>query len=256
MPIDFHAQQNRYTYSGRSVDPSWFQAIRALVEPGGKRVADIGCGGGIYTFAWQALGAAQVTGVDFSAEMVAAGRERAADVENVRFVQGDAVATGLLSGSCDIVFQRALIHHLSSYDACFAEARRLLAPGGVLLVQDRTLADVNLPGSGEHLRGYFFDRFPRLRAFEAARRPAHDAVSTGLKAQGFRDVACSSLWETRKTYDGFDPLASDLAARTGRSILHELTEEELASLIGYIRSRVPTESLIVEKDRWTVWAAR
>jgi len=34
----------------RGFDPS--TAIRSLVEPSGKRVADIGCGGGIYSAAW------------------------------------------------------------------------------------------------------------------------------------------------------------------------------------------------------------
>lgn len=256
MPIDFHANQNRYTYSGRDVDPAWVQAIQAFVEPKGKRVADIGCGGGIYTLAWHALGAAQVTGVDFSAEMVAASQECAAGIENLRFVQGDAIETGLPSGNYDIVFQRALIHHLSSYDACFAEARRLLVPGGLLLVQDRTLEDVNLPGSSEHLRGYFFDRFPRLRAIEAGRRPAPDNVSAALKANGFTDITRSSLWETRRSYESFEPLSRDLAARTGRSILHELDDEELASLIDYIRSQLPAQGLILERDRWTLWAAR
>ncbi|MGB3289598.1 MAG: class I SAM-dependent methyltransferase [Burkholderiaceae bacterium] len=256
MPIDFHAKQNRYTYSGRNVDHAWTDAIRVFVDPKGKRVADIGCGGGIYTLAWHALGAVQVTGVDFSAEMVAAGQERAAGIENVRYVQGKATETGLESSDYDIVFQRALIHHLSSYDACFAEARRLLAPGGLLIVQDRTPEDVNLPGSSEHLRGYFFERFPRLRTVEAGRRPTPDKVSAAMKACGFTDITRSSLWETRKSYEGFEALAHDLAARTGRSILHELDDEELSSLIDYIKGQLPAQGPILEKDRWTLWVAR
>lgn len=256
MPIDFHAPKNRYTYAMREADSAWTQAIRAIVEPEGKRVVDIGCGGGIYSLAWHALGAAQVTGVDFSAEMVAASQERAAGREGMAFVQGDASQTGLPAGSYDIVFQRALIHHLDSYDACFAEARRLLAPGGLLIIQDRTIEDVNVAGSPEHLRGYFFDRFPQLRATEAARRPAPEKVLSALKVNGFQDVSSTSLWEMRKTYAGFDALASDLAARTGRSILHELSDEGLRALIDYIGSQLPAQGPITEKDRWTLWAAR
>ncbi|MES2187276.1 MAG: methyltransferase domain-containing protein [Pseudomonadota bacterium] len=256
MPIDFHAVDNRYTYASRSADPAWADAIRALVDPVGKRVADVGCGGGIYALAWQGLGAAQVTGVDFSAGMVAAARERAAGIEGLRFVQGDAAATGLPAGGCDVVFARALIHHLPAYGACFAEARRLLAPGGLLLVQDRTPEDVNLPGSAEHFRGYFFDRFPRLRAIEAGRRPTPETVSAALQAAGFTGTTRTTLWETRKTYAGFEPLAADLAVRTGRSILHELDDDELQALIGYIRSQLPAQGPIVEKDRWTLWSAR
>jgi ubiquinone/menaquinone biosynthesis C-methylase UbiE len=256
MPIDFHDQKNRYTYATRNADSAWIQAIRAIVEPEGKRVADIGCGGGIYSEAWHALGAAHVIGVDFSAEMVAASQERAAGQQNMRFVQGDASQTGLPGGSYDIVFQRALIHHLDSYDACFAEARRLLAPGGLLIIQDRTVEDVNVAASTEHLRGYFFDRFPKLRATEAARRPVPEKVYRSLKASGFQDASSTSLWETRKMYAGFEELARDLADRTGRSILHHLSDDELTALIDYIESQLPKQGPITEKDRWTIWTAQ
>ena len=65
------------TYTGRQADAGWVEAIRRIVDPAGKRVADIGCGGGIYSRAWHALGA-EVVGVDFSEQMVAAAREQAA----------------------------------------------------------------------------------------------------------------------------------------------------------------------------------
>lgn len=255
MPIDFHARENRYTYSHRDTDPVWMGAIRSLVNPSGRRVVDVGCGGGIYSLAWQALGAAQVTGVDFSGEMVAAGQELAAGLHNVHFVQGDAAATGLPSGGSDVVFERALIHHLPAYDECFAEAHRLLVPGGMLLVQDRTPDDVNLPGSHEHLRGYFFDCFPRLRTVEAGRRPTQEAVSAAMTRCGFKHIRSLTLWETRRTYEGFDELAHDLEERKGRSILHELDDVELRALIEYIRGRMTVAAPIVEKDRWTIWSA-
>ena len=47
----------------------------------------------------------------------------------------------------------------------------------------------------------------------------------------------------------------DLAARTGRSILHELSDPEIEDLIAYIDERVSTVGPIVEKDRWTLWSA-
>ena len=153
MSIDFHSTQNRNTYRGRQADSGWTDAIRRIVDPTGKRVADIGCGGGIYSLAWHEAGAGDVMGVDFSEQMVAAAREQAAGLSGISFRQGDATATGLPSAGVDIVFHRALIHHLKGYEPCFAEARRVLVPGGRLIVQDRTPADVQLPGSAEHIRG-------------------------------------------------------------------------------------------------------
>ncbi|MDB5807265.1 MAG: Class SAM-dependent methyltransferase [Betaproteobacteria bacterium] len=257
MPIDFHQHQNRYTYATRNADSGWAQAIQAIVAPHGalaeKRVADIGCGGGIYSLAWQALGAGSVRGVDFSAQMVTAAREKSAGVDNVSFSQGDATASGLEGESTDIVFERALIHHLKDYAACFAEARRVLAPGGLFIVQDRTPDDVALPGAPDHMRGYFFERYPRLLQVEAGRRPPVAKVEQAMRDAGFSQVQSQTLWEIRKTYPDFETLGKDLAARTGRSILHDLNDTELADLIAHIKSQLPANGPIVEKDRWTLW---
>jgi len=252
--IDFHADANRTTYAQRAADAGWSAAVREIVDPAGRRVADIGCGGGIYSQAWRALGASDVIGVDFSAQMVSAAREKAADRPGVTFRQGDAAHTGLPSAGRDIVFERALIHHLEDHAAAFAEARRLLVPGGCLIVQDRTPADTALPGAPDHLRGWFFERFPRLLDIENGRRPTTEAVEKALAAAGFRNIRARTLWEVRRTYVAFDELERDLAARTGRSILHALDDVELHALIAFIRERIGNPP-IVEKDRWTIWSA-
>jgi hypothetical protein len=46
-------------------------------------------------------------------------------------------------------------------------------------------------------------------------------------------------------------------ARTGRSILHELTDTELQELTQFIESIYAStaNSPIIEKDRWTLWSA-
>ena len=254
MTIDFHSEAIRGAYAQRDADTGWADAMTAIVDPAGKRVADVGCGGGIYSRAWRALGASEVVGVDFSARMVADARERAAGQLGLAFQQGNAAATGLAPASRDIVFQRALIHHLESCEPAFAEAHRVLAPGGWLIVQDRTPADVELPGNPEHLRGWFFERFPRLLAIEAARRPTSETVEKALRSTGFGTMQTRTLWEMRRTYATIGDLERDLAARTGRSILHALDDGDLRDLIAFIRERIGPPP-IVEKDRWTIWSA-
>jgi ubiquinone/menaquinone biosynthesis C-methylase UbiE len=252
--IDFHAEANRTTYARRDADGGWAEAMRRLIDPTGKRVADIGCGGGIYAQAWRALGASDVIGVDFSAQMVSAASERAAGQPELAFRQGDAANTGLPDHERDVVFERALIHHLDRYEPVFAEAHRLLVPGGRLIVQDRTPVDVSLPGTPGHLRGWFFECFPKLLAIETGRRPTGELVEKALQATGFKDIRSLPLWEVRRTYSSIDELEHDLAARTGRSILHALDDSELRQLIDFIRARIGPPP-IVEKDRWTVWSA-
>ena len=256
MAIDFHSRANRGAYAGRHADDGWKAAIRRIVDPSGKRVVDIGCGGGIYSRAWHELGAASVVGIDFSQAMVDAAREQATGVADLSFQRGDAAATGLPPASVDIVFERALIHHLQGcYWPCFAEAHRVLAAGGTLIVQDRTPDDVRLPSSSEHLRGYFFECFPRLLAIETDRRPTDAAVRTAFEAAGFTKIEMSVLWEVRKVHRDWQEMRQELATRTGRSILHDLSDTELAGLIRYIEKRLPADEPIAEKDRWTVWSA-
>jgi ubiquinone/menaquinone biosynthesis C-methylase UbiE len=254
MKINFHAPANRYSYAGRKVQPDWAALIRPLVDPAAKRVADIGCGGGLYSAAWADLGAAEVTGVDFSSEMVRTATEKNRGRSNIVFKQGNALATGLPPESVDIVFERALIHHLTDYDACFREAARLLVQGGRLVVQDRTPEDASLPGSPDHIRGYFFECFPRLLETEKARRPTTQAVGGALDRSGFGALQTVTVWETRKHHDDFRDLAMDLQGRVGRSILHALSDAEVNELVDFIGQRLPANEPLVEKDRWTIWS--
>lgn len=95
MPINFHDEKSRHSYATRSADETWTYAMRQLLDPKGLRVTDIGCGGGIYSRAWAHLGIERVIGVDSFKVMVETARERLSDMQNVSFVVGDAVATGL-----------------------------------------------------------------------------------------------------------------------------------------------------------------
>lgn len=256
MTIDFHSEKNRYTYASRKAHDGWAKAILDVVDPRGARIADVGCGGGIYSNAWADLGVAAVVGIDFSEQMVIAARENAQQRLNVSFQQGSAENTGLPSENFDVVFERALIHHLQDFDDCFAEAYRLLVAGGKLIIQDRTPEDVQIPGSSEHIRGYFFELFPRLTEFETKRRPKDERVHDALLKAGFSNIESKNLWETRKVYDHFDLLAQDLRGRTGRSILHELDDGEIEQLIEHIGNQIDKSQAIFEKDRWTLWAAK
>lgn len=253
MSIDFHAQENRYTYAGREAQPDWASTIRSIVDPTGKRVADMGCGGGIYSAAWAGIGAAEVVGIDFSEQMVLAATEKNRGRLNIFFQKGDAIATGLPPASVDIVFEGALIHHLTNYSVCFEEARRLLRPGGNYIIQDRTPDDVRLPGSPDHIRGYFFECFPKLLETEMRRRPTEAAVLGALQNAGFKSPQAITVWETRKKYRSFQDLSKDLLGRTGRSILHNLTDRELKQLVDFIKERIACDTEITERDRWTIW---
>ncbi|MFB5762207.1 class I SAM-dependent methyltransferase [Paenibacillus medicaginis] len=259
MPIDFHSERNRFTYASREVDASWLKKIKDLVEVSGKRALDLACGGGIYSKGLVQLGASHVTGLDFSKEVIAGARVNCQGIENVEFVEGNVFDTGLPDEEYDLILQRALIHHLdeAGVKQCLLECKRLLRKGGVLIIQNRTPEDCLLPGSNTHIRGYFFERYPKLSFKEVKRRYPSDVVMNNLRDAGFTKVEEHMLWETRKIYYEPEQLSNDLLQRTGRSLLHELTDEELANLVSYIELHLlwQVNSPIIEKDRWTIWRA-
>jgi ubiquinone/menaquinone biosynthesis C-methylase UbiE len=254
VPIDFHDTANRRAYSGREADSSWREAVLRLVDPSAADVVDVGCGGGTYLRAWHDLGARTVTGVDSSEPILAEARASHGHLAGVSFRGGDATATGLPDTSADVVFERALIHHVADLAPAAAEAARVLRPGGVLLIQDRTPDDVAQPGSGTHPRGLLFDVFPRLLAVENGRRRTASTVASELTRAGFAEVTTTELWEIRRRYASREDYLAEIAARTGRSILHELDEAELDRLVEALRERLPAGPLL-EQDRWTLWRA-
>ena len=257
MGIDFHDAKNRRSYTTREVDNSWTEAVANLV-PVDKisKALDIGCGGGIYTKALSNMGIPSVVGLDFSETMLDAAMENCRAISNISFRYGNALHTGLDNNDFDLVLERALIHHITDLQACFQEAFRLLENGGYYVIQDRTPDDCLLNGDNNHIRGYFFECFPRLTQTEGNRRHDGASVIEALLAVGFQDIQEIKLWETRKTYEDKEDLLQDLRQRTGRSILHELDDQELHVLISYIDDSIPDYSPIVEKDRWTIWAAK
>lgn len=256
MGINFHNNTNRNTYTTREADNSWRQTISGLVQIDNNiNALDIGCGGGIYSKALSDMGAAAVTGVDFSEAILEGARENCKEYKNITFKVGNALDTGLDSNRFNLLLERALIHHIEDLHACFKEAYRVLEKNGIFIVQDRTPKDCLIEGDNSHIRGYFFELFPKLIEKETNRRHDSSLVMEKLMEVGFKEVEEVKLWETRKVYKNKEHLLKDLSERTGRSILHELDNQELKLLINHIDNSISTDTDIVEKDRWTIWMA-
>ena len=256
MPIDFHAEENKKTYATRRADPAWREMVGKLVDLQGKTAVDLGCGGGIYSRELVVLGAKSVTGIDFSASNLEGAKENCADIEAIQFQQGDAYQTGLPSSSVNFVLERALIHHLDRLPRNFYEVYRVLGSDGLLMVQDRTMEDVMQPPSPTHLRGYFFAQFPRLLDVERKRRVEDNVVRQALQNTGFEQIFSRTFWEVRRLYKDRDEFVADVRGRYGRSLLHELNDQEMDQLTQMLTQTIPPDIELTETDRWTIWIAR
>lgn len=255
MPIDFHDASNARTYASRRAHEDWFELMRSILnDRAADVVADVGCGGGIYSRAWRELGAREVIGLDSSTQMIEDARATTDD-SSVQFHVASAYETGLDANSCDIVFSRAVIHHLDDHTAAITEAFRVIKPGGLVIVQDRSIEDVLQPASPQHFRAQFFSEFPRLLETERHRRPKTAAFSRVLDQVGFDAPKVQTFWETRRTYGNPEALRNDLLDRTGRSILHEISDSELQSLTETIVTASNGHFPLDERDSWTIWSA-
>jgi SAM-dependent methyltransferase len=101
--------------------------VQAAAAKPGLRVLDIACGTGVAAQAAADTGA-RVTGVDFSAAMLAIARSLHSGIE---FEAGDAEALPFAGRRFDAVISNFGIHHVEHPERATAEARRVLRPGGV-----------------------------------------------------------------------------------------------------------------------------
>ena len=101
-----------------------------------RLVVDVGSGTGLSTRAW-AEHADEVVGVEPNAEMRAAA-EADTPTSNVRYVDGYSDATGLADDSADIITYSQSLHWMDPQPT-FAEAARILRPGGVFAAYDYEL---------------------------------------------------------------------------------------------------------------------
>lgn len=107
--------------------------VRAAIgDVSGLRVLDLGCGTGRHSL-WLASAGAKVTGVDFSAGMLAEAR-RKAGAEAVRFVVHDLHQPLPFGSEFDLVVSGLVLEHLRDLRGFFAEARRVLRSGGRAVV--------------------------------------------------------------------------------------------------------------------------
>ena len=117
------------------IGPNTRSMVRERVGREGRlgNLVEFGCGTGFYTEVL-ADKADRVTATDLSAGMLALAQQRIA-ATNVTFQVEDGHQTSFVDGAFDTAFM-SLVLHFTEPDRTLAEMRRILKPGGMLIVSN------------------------------------------------------------------------------------------------------------------------
>ncbi|MEQ8393901.1 class I SAM-dependent methyltransferase [Thalassobaculum sp.] len=130
VPVKVGYSEWAATYEGTVVDLLDLRLLADLTSidwQSCRRAADLACGTG-RTGVWlKQAGVAEAHGIDCTPQMLEMARRKGA---HDRLVLGDLSATGFDGGAYDLVVTSLVDEHLADLRPLYAEARRLLAPGG------------------------------------------------------------------------------------------------------------------------------
>ena len=157
------------------------QAIAAL-RPG-ETVLDLGSGGGFDCFlaARQVGDTGRVIGVDMTPEMIAKARENArrGKYANVEFRLGEIEHLPAADASVDVIISNCVINLSPCKEEVFAEAFRVLRPGGRLAISDVVMTG-NMPEQVRENPETYCGCVSGAASVEALNRMLHKAGFTGV----------------------------------------------------------------------------
>jgi SAM-dependent methyltransferase len=177
---DFGVVAGRYDVL-RPADENWWELFELLVREGdlvGRRVLDVGCGTGRAAAALAERGS-RVWGVEPEPEMAALARER---LSTVKIAPAERLP--FKDGWFDRVLMW-LVVHLVDRPRAFAEAARVLAPDGRLVI-----ATFHWDYFDDHWLGPYF---PSLEAIDRAQFSKTDDLVGELEEAGFGSVSHTRL---------------------------------------------------------------
>jgi arsenite methyltransferase len=172
--------------------------------PSAERLLELGCGPAFYATAFaRRFPALAVVGIDRAPGQIGLAEQHARGVTNTHFIVGDARVLAQPDGAFDRVLASRLLMVVPEREAVLAEARRVLAPGGILLIaepvrrrgsvlgllHDAARQSGETAGYVEPLREHYFSAVA-FRALIASQRWASVAI---WEANGYRYARCRAM---------------------------------------------------------------
>lgn len=133
---EFYENQARYGHWDRSAESRLRVSLAAIRALAPRRVLDVGCGDGFFGLRIQAETGAEVWGVDISQASVSLAESRGLPCR----VCDAGSAIPFEDGYFDLVFCGEVLEHMLNPDRFLEEIRRVLAPGGHVVLTTPNLA--------------------------------------------------------------------------------------------------------------------
>ena len=169
-------------------DARWRRVTAAAARPEGAEVLDVAAGPGNVAAELLRRGAAAVTALDLSYEMLRAGSRRV--TPGLTWVNGDALALPFGDASFDAVTISFGLRNTTDPRAALAEFARVLRPGGRVVVCE--FADPTWRPFRHVYRRYLLGALPRVAEAVSSDAPAYRYLAESILA--WADRATLAGW--------------------------------------------------------------
>jgi SAM-dependent methyltransferase len=166
----------------------------------------------------------------------------------VALVQGQAGELPFASDSLNLLYSVNALHHFPRPQQFIGEARRLLKPGGVLVV-------IGMDPRAGQVRWYLYDYFPETLPADMERFPSAGTLIDWMVAAGFTLAGVQRVERLAGTLAGRAVLADPFLQKNGTSQLTLLSDEAYAAGMARLKrdldeSEARGETLQFESDIW------
>lgn len=161
----------------------WKNAMLDWLTPRpGQTLVDVGGGTGDITFKWLERGGGPSQVVDYSAEMITVGRDRALDkgiLDGITWTVGNAEALPLEDSSVDVYASAFCLRNVARLDKALSEARRVLRPGGRFMCLE--FSHLIVPALEDAYDAWSFKVLPALGERVAADRESYVYLAESIR---------------------------------------------------------------------------
>lgn len=214
--------------------------LEALALRPGERVLDLGCGPGFLASEMaHAVGSGgRVHGIDLSPSMLEVARQRVLEdgAAPLEFSEQEAAALSFAAGTFDVAVSSQVYEYVADMPAALLEARRVLVPGGRLLVLDTDWDSIVWRSSDDERMSRVLSAWDEhLVHRDLPRRLPQLLSEAGFTLRTCGVVPLLNVGYERETYSGgtLELIAAFVAGRQG------VTAEEAAAWALDLRSLGP-----------------